>query len=409
MFRDSENPVFLLTNAFNLSGSIVGEIVMNLPSKSNFRILSLDGGGLRGVVAATILKQVEAQIRAKENQSLTEYFDLVAGTSTGAILAAGIAVGRTADYMINMYREKSEKIFDRMTRRFRNYIPGGGGYLIPLTRYKNQGLITVLKEALLFPDQSEIPRLIDIENRPNSPTLLILAYNTSQGYTQYFDSNGVELDPRQPRWYTQFPLWEICLCSAAAPTFFPPHQLPNKQGEFDNYIDGGVAANNPALAAATHAVYTKVRKGSQVPLDPSDIAILSIGTGHINHSFDFQTINRWGLIEWARKIPDIFLAAPDDFSEKVIRQLLSYSSFNKQYLRINLALDRSLAAIDNPSLVSHLIQEVEQYLSPDENGRLISRYDYQTGTVKHQKLKDLIARFVQNNSRDPDDGFINRF
>ncbi len=78
-----------------------------------FKILSLDGGGIRGVISARILMEVEKQIREQKNQSLAEYFDLIAGTSTGSILAAGIALGYTASELLNIYRQEGERIFYR--------------------------------------------------------------------------------------------------------------------------------------------------------------------------------------------------------------------------------------------------------------------------------------------------------
>ncbi len=387
-------------------------------SKSTFRILSLDGGGLRGVVSATILKQVESQIRAEENKSLTEYFDMVAGTSTGAILAAGIALGRTSEEMITLYKDRAREIFPQRTRRLRNLIPGGGGYLIPFTRYKNQGLIKVLQEELLFPGGGEPPKLIDLENREKSPTLLILAYATSHsytedfkgGYTQYFDSNGMELKPRKRSWYTDLPIWEICVCSAAAPTFFPPYQLKNQFGKYNTYIDGGVAANNPDLAAINHTLYTKTRVNSQTKsLDLSDISVLSIGTGKINQLFDFKTVNKWGLIDWATKIQDIFLAAPTDFQEKVTRQLISTVNPNQRYLRINISLEKSFAAIDDPNIIDDLITETEKYLPSYEEQLKITYYDYQDGKEKKKNLENLVKDFITNNERESDQDFKNRF
>ncbi len=388
---------------------------------STFRILSLEGGGVRGVVSATILRQVESQIRDLENKSLTEYFDMVAGTSTGAILAAGIVLGRTPEDMINVYRNRGNEIFDRGTRRCRKLIPGGGGYFIPFTRYKNKGLITVLEEELLFPEGGESPKLIDVENREELPTLLILAYDTLNGYTQYFDSNGKYKDNRQPMWYTEQYIWEICVCSAAAPTFFPPYELEyiDRDGEeiSNTYIDGGVAANNPDLAAITHALYTKTRQNSPtnspntIPpgLALSDISVLSIGTGKINQPFDFKTVNEWGLIEWAKKIPDIFLAAPADFEQKVTRQLISTFNQNTQYLRINIDLEKSFAAIDDPDIINNLITETEKYLPSCEEQLQITYYDYEAGDYRDMNLENLVNDFIINNHRESDRDFRNRF
>jgi patatin-like phospholipase/acyl hydrolase len=373
--------------------------------KSTFRILSLDGGGIRGVVTARILQEVEKIL----GQSITEYFDLIAGTSTGSLLAAGIALGRKPEDMMNIYSQRGEEIFDWQTRTLRRLLPGGGGYFVPFTRYKNEGLKKVLQEELRFPEGGETPKLIDVENRENSPTLLILAYDTYQGITQNFASNAVLIKPRQPSWFTQLPIWELCVCSSAAPTFFPPYQLKdssNPSKEF-NYIDGGVSANNPALAALTHAMYTKTRNNGNAQsqgLDVSDISILSIGTGSVQNKFDFKTVNQWGLVEWAEKISDIFLAAPADFETKVTRQFLSSNAQDcERYLRLNITLDKKYAAIDDPGLVKYLIQETEQSFPT------LDHYVYDEGKSIKKTIEELVESFKQQNTRSSEQHFRNRF
>ena len=104
-----------------------------------FRILSLDGGGMRGALSAKILEQVEKQIWEKENKSLTEYFDLVAGTSTGSILAAGIALGLKASDLFKLYNDNGNQIFSRRKRHLRKFAPGLSRLGL-FARYSNKGI-----------------------------------------------------------------------------------------------------------------------------------------------------------------------------------------------------------------------------------------------------------------------------
>jgi patatin-like phospholipase/acyl hydrolase len=76
-----------------------------------FKILSLDGGGMRGIISARILQEIERQVQEKEGKALHEYFDLIAGTSTGSILTAGIATGKTSQELIDLYKNQGIIIF----------------------------------------------------------------------------------------------------------------------------------------------------------------------------------------------------------------------------------------------------------------------------------------------------------
>ncbi len=389
-----------------------------MKSQAPFRILSLDGGGIRGALSATILKQVEKQILEQEGQSLSQYFDLIAGTSTGSILAAGTALGLNAETMFNLYQKQGNDIFSPQTRCLRKWLPGGGELFFPFTRYSNKGLIKVLKENLIFQDKkgSPPPTLVDIERSSKKlPSLLILAYNTSDSYTEYFASNATYREGGEPTWNAKIPIWQACVCSSAAPTFFPPYELvaPAAQGgeKFNNYIDGGVAANNPDLAAITHSAYTKTRINPDGSLNESglalsDMSVLSIGTGKVKHSFDYKTVDSWGLIDWARQISDIFMAAPTDFEEKVTRQLLSIASSKKlseRYLRLNIDIEPSLSAIDDPNVIGGLVNAYE------EQSSRLPHYNFETGRTEHRTIEELVNDFIMSNKRSPGQHFKDRF
>ena len=380
-----------------------------------FRILSLDGGGMRGALSAKILEQVEKQIWEKENKSLTEYFDLVAGTSTGSILAAGIALGLKASDLFKIYDDKGKDIFSCRKRHLRK-LGFGLSRLGLFARYSNKGLKEVLEKKLVFSNHlsdlatDKLPSLLDIEKSPKSPNLLILAYDTTHGSTQYFASNAVDKESGKPEWFTNQLISDICICSAAAPTFFPPYKLTNNGKEI-TYIDGGVAANNPDLAAITHAIYTKTRVSSQEGnsnsggggLRLSDISLLSIGTGKIKKSFKYKEVDSWGLVKWATKIPDIFLAAPAQFEEAVTRQLISSLTEDKPYLRLNIDL-KGKSDIDDPGIIEKLVTAY------DEQKARIKYLDFTDMTSKTGRLEDLVNDFIHKNCRTSDqDYFKNRF
>lgn len=236
-----------------------------------FNILCLDGGGIRGVISARILKEIEAQIQTP----LHEYFDMIAGTSTGSILAAGLSIGMTADELIKVYENDGETIFPYTSYyslarlphviKYKSSLIKGAfqaikdnvlnkqapsssknatkqllGLFEASPKFSNEGLIKVLKQHLGERKICEI----------NKTKLLILAYDTFYRNTTFFTSCRPER-----RWYDDVFLWEICTSSASAPTFFPPYEFRWKDSENNDWsfphVDGGVSANNPSLAAST--------------------------------------------------------------------------------------------------------------------------------------------------------------
>ncbi len=275
--------------------------------------MSLDGGGVRGMISATILKEFENQldIYCQEYDltpvKLHDYFDLVAGTSTGSILAAGIAGEKSADDLIKLYQESATTIFNSRVRRLRN--------LGILTKYilqilfpqcclypnqDNQGLAKVLQEQLRNEEGKPL-RL----NKIKKTILFIPAYDTYSRNTTWFASNrkGTEV------WFQNIELWKLCVSSAAAPTFFPPYPLlylegvqltivalfrgnknlalsllwimilqiwqsPYVKRKYLPHIDGGVSANNPSLSAIAHLLVTEKKSNL------NNISVLSIGTGN---------------------------------------------------------------------------------------------------------------------------------
>ena len=185
-----------------------------------FRILCLDGGGIRGVMPARILQKVEELL----GSPLKDHFDLIAGTSTGSILAAGIAVGKSPEELLNLYKDNGLRIFPYQGLLSPKRLPLILKYGISAPKFSDEGLTTVLKEQ--FGDT----KLSDITPDPNaamdSLKVLIPSYDTETRNPVIFKSW------RHDRWYADVPLWEICLCSASAPTYFPAHKIEKGKDKY---------------------------------------------------------------------------------------------------------------------------------------------------------------------------------
>ncbi len=244
---------------------------MNEKTKKPFRILSIDGGGIRGIFAAQILKCIEERLDIK----LLEIFDMIAGTSTGSIIAAGVATGRPAADIVAIYKKYGGDIF----RRKPFYWPGKRlkSILQPMcdSIYEAKKLEKVLEKAL------EDMQLGDVKK-----PLLIPSTDIGNGCVHVLKS-GYSNDFTRDKTVT---LIGAVLASCSAPTYFDPYKL-------DNYLlaDGGLWANNPALAAVIDA-----RKYLGAAED--DIQILTIGTGQPRTVYGTNTARKWGLINgWKHK------------------------------------------------------------------------------------------------------------
>ena len=272
----------------------------------SYRILSIDGGGIRGLLAARLLQEIET----RAGQPLHDYFHLIAGTSTGSIVAAGIATGMNCEAIAQLYLQHANDIFIKPSRRLpQQWRSLFNFWLSP--RYQNTGLIRVLQETFRDRTLGTIFR----------PKLLIASYDTIRRKALIFRNWKPE--------HANLKIWEACTCSSAAPTFFPAYPI-EMNGERYAAIDGGLGANNPAccgLAAALH-----------LGVQPQDITLCSIGTGDNTRPIPLERVQMWGALDWLPSIVNVSLDAATDIYAYIARQMVN----PPRYLRLQFRLDRDL-------------------------------------------------------------------
>jgi hypothetical protein len=326
---------------------IVGKTGMSSEFSKPFRILSLDGGGIRGVVSARILQEVERQVWQLNQQTLDEYFDLIAGTSTGSILAAGVTLKKTSQEMIDLYTTWGLKIFPYQDflswERLGLILTQGFG----APKFSNEGLQEALQTCLTRDGREILIKEIGEETtipHAKKPTLLIPAYDMLYRNTTFFSNSHPKTyaDPPQnapstfgERWYDDTPLWKICVSSASAPTFFPAFELQDEKFKDDwrfPHVDGGMAANNPSLCAISYAINQGLSRFE-------DIAVLSIGTGDTTEPFSAEEIAEGGLLGWLGRIVSVFMAGQADVNSRVCEQLMGGWE-RKRYLRLQFELNQ---------------------------------------------------------------------
>ena len=260
---------------------------------SAFNILALDGGGTRGIYSAQLLASIERDTGAQ----VREHFDLIAGTSTGSIIAGAAATGIPMCSVVNLFEKESPRIFKR--RRL--------GSFHMRSKYPRRSLEEVVRSYLSDLTLGEV-----------TTPLMITSSDISAGGVHVFKSRYLK-DLGQP--YVRdadVVLSDAILASCAAPTYFDPMPV----GDF-RLADGGLWANNPSIIALTEAVAKFGRSVEQ-------LRILSIGTGH---SVNLYSRNRlWGLFTgWGReKLVSYVLRLQSDASANMAKLLLA-----DRYLRMD--------------------------------------------------------------------------
>jgi hypothetical protein len=231
------------------------------------RILTIDGGGIRGVLALEILREIEAAVQLRHGVALHEYFDLIAGTSTGAIIATSLAWGMTVEQVATLYRERAADIFAPSVWYSRHK-----------SRYRNDRFDAFLREILSEADGS--PATLGTARL--KALLLVVLRNATTGSPWPLCNNPAAQfnDRKLPNCNLDLPLWQIVRASTAAPTYFKPERLALGNQNF-HFIDGGVSPyNNPSQIAFLFATLPEYRIGFDTGEDK--LLLVSVGTGMTN-------------------------------------------------------------------------------------------------------------------------------
>jgi len=265
-----------------------------------FQILSLDGGGLRGIFSAAVLAGLEKDLGVR----ITDHFDLVAGTSTGGIIALGLGLGMTPREMVEFYTEHGPRVFrDRSRLRAVRHV------------FRAKYAAGPLREAL-------VETLGARTFGASTKRLVIPSYNIGSDDVYIFRTPHLKRDWRERA-------VDVAMATAAAPTYLPGMTLSGAR-----LIDGGVWANNPAMVALTEAVGPL-----GVPLDR--IRVFSLGTTtDVPHRS--RRLDRGGLLPWARDAVEVLMRAQSISATNQIRHLLGAENV----LRLNTTVPTGAVALD---------------------------------------------------------------
>lgn len=242
------------------------------PEDRNFRILSLDGGGIKGLFTASFLAEMER----RTGKPISNQFDLITGTSTGGIIAIGLAAGIPAQKLADLYQQKGDAIFPKWPWPF-SFLRFFLG--IALARYNPENLKRELINVL-----GKETKLKDVASRCR---LCIQAFDALNGEVAVFKT------PHHPSYHLdgELALFQVALATSAAPTYFPVTEHVN------GYLmgDGGVWANNPVMVGVVEAI-------SAYNISNDSLRVLSIGCGEPKYKFGWWTRHLGGFVPWARVI-----------------------------------------------------------------------------------------------------------
>ena len=332
-------------------------------SEQTFRILSLDGGGVRGVMAAVWLNELEKQLSAP----LHRYFDLIAGTSTGSVIGAVIALGVDCEHIIDMYHQRSSQIFPSEAHGLWHKASRLFSEGISRPIYSEEGMAEVFKEV--FADQV----LGDVKT-----PLLVPSYDLLGCHNIIFKS-------WKPH-HAELSLWEICKASASAPTYFPAHVMQMGRVKLP-LVDGGLIANNPSMCAVTEALKINSRCGDE-GLGLNNFMVASFSTGEYVNSISLEDGREWGPLEWAKNLVDVMFNASSTAIDHWAETLIP----DKQYYRFKLRLEEKEAEMDNAdeAVINALMVKAQHYI--------------RTGSGK-KKLDKLVACLESEGERSDTNNF----
>jgi hypothetical protein len=278
-------------------------IVFMEREKKKFKILSIDGGGIKGLYSSTILEVFEERYNCK----IHECFDMLCGTSTGGLIALALSTGKSAKEISNMYIDHGDSIFPQNKNRFFKQIFWGG-------KYSNKFLKNHLQS--FFGDLT----LNDSRN-----LLCIPSFNYTDSFPWIFKHDHPEGGLARDNIIKYV---DVALATSAAPTFFPICEIGSKNKQF---IDGGMWANNPSLIGVFEALCYFVGKDKEYDsIQILSISSLETSTGKPLH----KNINR-GAIRWGLHTLDPFMKGQIHFPHNSLKLLSKYSDLNIEYERID--------------------------------------------------------------------------
>lgn len=283
---------------------------------SSFKILAFDGGGLRGALSITLLRRIQMEI-----PDIVKTTNLIGGTSTGSLIALGLAYGVSPSDIEELYSiENAKYIFQKEYSE------------LIRPKYDN----THLKETLLRIFPSDL-KLKDLGKLVVIPSFYI--GNETSSWKPIFYNNLPNSPTEDAR------VVDVAMSSSAAPVFFPTYNY---------HVDGGIIATDPSLVSLIYAM------GNEIGKEIDNIRVMSFGTGYCYNSIK-QDTTKWGAVDWiVNKDPSVPIISITLEGNSQMSQFLTEKLLNGNYCRINPRMNRDIA-MDDWKAMDYLLDIGENY------------------------------------------------
>lgn len=302
-----------------------------------FKILSIDGGGIKGLYSSIILEAFEERYGP-----ISDYFDMLVGTSTGGLIALALSLKISLEDISNLYEEKGNLIFKKsFFSRCKQIVCGG--------KYKSNNL------------KEELQNLFKNKKIYESNNLLCIpSYSITEArpYIFKYDHKEGNYNRDNKELYV-----DVALATSAAPTYFPVHNINGHQ-----LIDGGIYVNNPTLVAITEALKYFVGKDKEF----TSLEVLSISSLEINNKEEAKVKNNRSFLNWGDKLFDTSMNAQNYMTDFMMKTLSELNNLPIKYKRIKsgkvsgkyVALDKSdKATID---IIKQKGRDKASFITKDE-------------------------------------------
>lgn len=289
---------------------------------AKFKILSIDGGGLRGVVPLTILKTIE-QMTGKK---IWESFDLIAGTSTGGLIASAVTIPKnpndkkqgakyTLDDILKVYLQRGQEIFPPRKTKLGELLESMDDTIHP--KFSDKGIEKVFKDVCG-----------DSRMNDSLTNIMVCTYDLANNMPLFFKTRSSKNNPEQ-----NILIYEACRATSAGPTYLPAFELfyPN-DNEFPQRlcIDGGVYINNPSLGALSefsknHAEYGYGKAEDDIKYE--DVFVVSIGTGSYAGHISADDAKHKGELFWATRISDVMMRGVNKTTDYEMTEMMEPGNY----------------------------------------------------------------------------------
>nr|WP_155748435.1 patatin-like phospholipase family protein [Scytonema sp. UIC 10036] len=323
---------------------------MNPKANAKYKILAIDGGGIRAIIPALIL----AEIEKRTQKQIFSLFDLIAGTSTGGVLALGLTKPQlnlelsdstpvaqySAEDLVELFVEYGPSMF---------YEPAWEKIFGPIEDVFIQPKYAAESREEIFREYFG-----DAPLEGNLKEVFVTSYDIEQRIPILF-TNKIEKQQTESKRFRKLSvgltLTDAAMATTAIPTYFPPYRVASSQNfsGFYTLVDGGLIANNPTYLAIMEA---KISRQDTKPVAPDDLLIVSLGTGSLTSIYSYDKVKHWGQLQWGQPLLNIVF---DGGSEVVAGELerwfeASQKELSGSYYRFQTFLTGELELIDNAKL-----------------------------------------------------------